>query len=179
MSFPTTPAFVHVGTWNDETRKHPAMKWMEEYTLNFNKRGDWNQEESDWVSPTLSHLYATLQKPYNSTITPLWLKSMITDPLPPAAILGLHAHKARWQIFHRQCHRLRRFQKHVSVLRLRVSRALLTRHLGNERRLGDVWSSTILCQALWQCHCRGKQSPGPNREGLGCQNSQCFSLRVY
>ncbi|KAF9730633.1 hypothetical protein PMIN01_11502 [Paraphaeosphaeria minitans] len=50
MSFPTTPAFVHVGTWDNETRKHPAMKWMEEYTLSFNKRAEWDKEESEWVS---------------------------------------------------------------------------------------------------------------------------------
>ncbi|KAL5393894.1 hypothetical protein PMIN02_005452 [Paraphaeosphaeria minitans] len=51
MSFPTTPAFVHVGTWDNETRKHPAMKWMEEYTLSFNKRAEWDKEESEWLSP--------------------------------------------------------------------------------------------------------------------------------
>src|SRR5271156_5966320 len=27
-SVTTTPAFVHHGTWDDTTRKHPAMKWM-------------------------------------------------------------------------------------------------------------------------------------------------------
>ena len=32
MSFPTQNAFVHTGDWDDETRKHPAMKWMEQYT---------------------------------------------------------------------------------------------------------------------------------------------------
>lgn len=48
MSFPTQPAFIHVGTWDDKTRKHPAMKWMEDYTLNFNARGNWDQKSSDW-----------------------------------------------------------------------------------------------------------------------------------
>lgn len=48
MSFPTKPAFVHVGTWDDETRKHPAMKWMEDYTLNFNARGGWDKKSTDW-----------------------------------------------------------------------------------------------------------------------------------
>lgn len=33
MSFATKPAFVHYGSWDDETRKHPAMKWM--YALPF------------------------------------------------------------------------------------------------------------------------------------------------
>ncbi|KAF3038963.1 hypothetical protein E8E12_001185 [Didymella heteroderae] len=35
MSFQTKPAFVHFGTWDDETRAHPAMKWMEQYTYSF------------------------------------------------------------------------------------------------------------------------------------------------
>ncbi|KAK7184177.1 hypothetical protein DPSP01_001189 [Paraphaeosphaeria sporulosa] len=50
MSFPTTPAFVHAGTWDDETRKHPAMKWMENFTRTFNKREEWDKEESEWLS---------------------------------------------------------------------------------------------------------------------------------
>lgn len=32
MSYPTQQAFIHVGPWDDETRSHPAMKWMEHYT---------------------------------------------------------------------------------------------------------------------------------------------------
>lgn len=64
MSVPTQPAFIHVGTWDDETRKHPAMKWMEEFTLNFNKRGDWGQDESDWLSSD-----TTLVKPDGSSHT--------------------------------------------------------------------------------------------------------------
>jgi hypothetical protein len=32
MSFPTQNAFIHIGDWDDETRKHPATKWMEKYT---------------------------------------------------------------------------------------------------------------------------------------------------
>lgn len=32
MSFQTQQAFIHNGDWNEETRKHPAMKWMERYT---------------------------------------------------------------------------------------------------------------------------------------------------
>lgn len=28
----TVKAYVHFGTWDDTTRAHPAMKWMEEYT---------------------------------------------------------------------------------------------------------------------------------------------------
>ncbi|KAF2629221.1 hypothetical protein BU25DRAFT_409129 [Macroventuria anomochaeta] len=38
MSVPTRPAFVHYGTWDDETRAHPAMKWMEQYTLTYDSK---------------------------------------------------------------------------------------------------------------------------------------------
>ncbi|KAF1925030.1 uncharacterized protein M421DRAFT_8291 [Didymella exigua CBS 183.55] len=38
MSFSTKPAFVHYGTWDDETRSHPAMKWMEHYTNQFDAK---------------------------------------------------------------------------------------------------------------------------------------------
>lgn len=31
-SLPTKEAFIHTGSWDDETRQHPAMKWMEQYT---------------------------------------------------------------------------------------------------------------------------------------------------
>ncbi|KAK1029437.1 hypothetical protein LTR33_017233, partial [Friedmanniomyces endolithicus] len=34
MSYPTQEAFIHTGTWDSTTRKHPAMKWMEDYTNN-------------------------------------------------------------------------------------------------------------------------------------------------
>jgi len=40
------------------------MKWMEEYTLNFNKRGDWSQDECDWFAPDF-----TLVKPDGSSHT--------------------------------------------------------------------------------------------------------------
>ncbi|KAK3677021.1 hypothetical protein LTR78_003226 [Recurvomyces mirabilis] len=32
MSFPSQPAFIYEGGWSDETRKHPASKWLENYT---------------------------------------------------------------------------------------------------------------------------------------------------
>ncbi|EME83855.1 uncharacterized protein MYCFIDRAFT_84160 [Pseudocercospora fijiensis CIRAD86] len=35
MSYPTKPAFVHYGDWDDETRQHEAMKFMEDYTHAF------------------------------------------------------------------------------------------------------------------------------------------------
>jgi hypothetical protein len=34
-SVATKPAFIHHGTWDETTRKHPAMKWMEQETLDF------------------------------------------------------------------------------------------------------------------------------------------------
>ncbi|EXJ68737.1 uncharacterized protein A1O5_08531 [Cladophialophora psammophila CBS 110553] len=54
MSFPTKPAFVYAGNWGDETRKHPAMKWMEDYTRfvddrNFDKPfSEWHTEDSSF-----------------------------------------------------------------------------------------------------------------------------------
>ena len=58
MSVSTRPAFIHWGTWDDETRRHPAMKWMEDYTAFYNARSDWDQDTSDWLSPDF-----TLVKP--------------------------------------------------------------------------------------------------------------------
>lgn len=54
MSFPTQPAFIHSGTWDDVTRRHPAMKWMEDYTLNFNKRGRWEDKRNEWHTEDFS-----------------------------------------------------------------------------------------------------------------------------
>lgn len=33
----TAPVFIHTGTWDDTTRNHPAMKWMEDYCIEFDK----------------------------------------------------------------------------------------------------------------------------------------------
>ncbi len=39
MSYPTQPAYIHTGDWDAETRSHPAMKFMENFTRNaFDKR---------------------------------------------------------------------------------------------------------------------------------------------
>jgi len=56
-SAPTQPAFVHHGTWDNTTRKHPAMKWMEQYTLDFDTNDfspkwyskDWSLHKADGV----------------------------------------------------------------------------------------------------------------------------------
>lgn len=46
MSFPTKPAFVHHGSWDQTTAQHPAMKWMEEYNHDF----DTQSWDSKWYS---------------------------------------------------------------------------------------------------------------------------------
>jgi len=38
MSVPTVPTFIHTGTWDDQTRAHPAMAWMESYTRSVDNR---------------------------------------------------------------------------------------------------------------------------------------------
>jgi len=48
MSFPTQPAFIHSGSWDAESRKHPAMKWMEAYTDAFDSRESWSTPYTDW-----------------------------------------------------------------------------------------------------------------------------------
>jgi len=53
-TFQTQPAFIHTGPWNDGSRKHPAMKWMEEFTIAFNARSGWDQKTSDWNTPDFS-----------------------------------------------------------------------------------------------------------------------------
>jgi hypothetical protein len=53
-SFATQPAFIHFGTWDDQSRKHPAMKWMEDYTIAFNARSNWDQKSSDWHTSDFS-----------------------------------------------------------------------------------------------------------------------------
>jgi hypothetical protein len=47
MSVSTKPAFVHIGNWDEETRKHPAMKWMEAYT-NFVDQRNFDKLYSEW-----------------------------------------------------------------------------------------------------------------------------------
>jgi hypothetical protein len=50
-SFTTKPAFTSSGSdWDDSSRQHPAMKFMEEYTLMFDKRGYNSERYSDWMT---------------------------------------------------------------------------------------------------------------------------------
>lgn len=37
MSSFTKPALIHQGDWDAESDAHPAMKWMHEYTDEFDK----------------------------------------------------------------------------------------------------------------------------------------------
>ena len=48
MSYPTKSVFIHTGSWDDESRSHPAMKWMEDYTTNI-------IDTRAWDTPTNKH----------------------------------------------------------------------------------------------------------------------------
>ncbi|CAO2655021.1 Nn.00g117540.m01.CDS01 [Neocucurbitaria sp. VM-36] len=64
MSFPTQPAYVHYGTWDEKSRQHECMKWMEQYT-NAVDRKAWDTEpSSNWF--TSSH---TLHKTTGETVS--------------------------------------------------------------------------------------------------------------
>ena len=47
---PTNSALVHSGYWDDETRAHPAMKFMEEYTISFVDARNWDGSISEWYT---------------------------------------------------------------------------------------------------------------------------------
>lgn len=53
MSVPTTPAFIHAGTWSSITRAHPAMKRMENYTNEAIDGRAWTTSTpfSEWLHP--------------------------------------------------------------------------------------------------------------------------------
>jgi len=70
MSYPTKPCFVHYGGWDDETRKHPAMKWMEDYTINCIDARAFSLPSSAWHTADY-----TLHKADGTTISggePAW-----------------------------------------------------------------------------------------------------------
>lgn len=55
MSYPTQPVFVHKGSWDDETRLHPVMQWMEDYTHEFDRtRAFATGSPSDWLTSDFS-----------------------------------------------------------------------------------------------------------------------------
>jgi hypothetical protein len=45
-----TSAFVHADDWNDESRKHTAMKWMEDYARMFDRKGYHQEKWTDWLT---------------------------------------------------------------------------------------------------------------------------------
>jgi hypothetical protein len=48
----TTPAFIHYGDWDDITRAHPAMRWMESFTRAWDSR--------EWaIDPSVSSKWFT------------------------------------------------------------------------------------------------------------------------
>lgn len=47
---------VHRGPWDAETRKHPAMKWLEDYTVNCIDSRAFDQPHSVWHSDDFSLL---------------------------------------------------------------------------------------------------------------------------
>ncbi|KAF3037728.1 hypothetical protein E8E11_005283 [Didymella keratinophila] len=61
MSFPTKPAFVHYGTWDDETRAHPAMKWMEQYTNQVDAKAA-DEVKNNWMAQDHFLVRSTGQK---------------------------------------------------------------------------------------------------------------------
>jgi hypothetical protein len=50
MAYPTQPTFIQNGTWDEVTRSHPAMKFMEDYTRNAIDTRAWEKDNSvsDW-----------------------------------------------------------------------------------------------------------------------------------
>ena len=47
-------AYVHFGTWDDTTRGHPTMKWMEHYTRHIIDEARWDEPATNYHvrSPT-------------------------------------------------------------------------------------------------------------------------------
>ena len=63
MSFPTQPAHVHFGDWDEETRKHPAQKWMEHIVHTIFDAHKWSTPYSDIYADDF-----TLLKPDGSEV---------------------------------------------------------------------------------------------------------------
>jgi hypothetical protein len=56
MSYPTQQVFIHKGSWDDESRLHPVMKWMETYTYEFDRTQVFTKGGSpnDWLTSDFS-----------------------------------------------------------------------------------------------------------------------------
>jgi len=48
MSYPTEPVYIHTGGWDDETRSHPALKFMEHFTVDILDGRKWDSEPSSF-----------------------------------------------------------------------------------------------------------------------------------
>ena len=50
MSYPTQPAYIHIGDWDAETASHPAMKFMENFTRQAIDARGWESgtQASEW-----------------------------------------------------------------------------------------------------------------------------------
>lgn len=46
--------FMHTGDWSDETRNHPAIKWIEQYTYAFDENNSQPEPASDWYTDDIS-----------------------------------------------------------------------------------------------------------------------------
>ncbi|OAL54577.1 hypothetical protein IQ07DRAFT_676616 [Pyrenochaeta sp. DS3sAY3a] len=82
MSFSTQPAFIHTGTWDDTTRAHPCMKWMEHYTRAIDAKAWDTQPSTPYL--TASH---TLHKSNGTTVSggPASFASLSTEIYAPFA----------------------------------------------------------------------------------------------
>lgn len=56
MSFKTQPAFFFDGDFGPESRSHPAIKWMEDYTVNTIDAQKWSLPYSDYHTDDFSVL---------------------------------------------------------------------------------------------------------------------------
>lgn len=55
MSYPTQQVFIHKGSWDSETRLHPVMEWMEQYTYEFDRtRAFATGSPGDWLTSDFS-----------------------------------------------------------------------------------------------------------------------------
>jgi len=59
MSFPLTPAFITESAGWDKVRAHPAMQWMEKYTLAFDADQLASSSFSDWHTDDLTYQKGT------------------------------------------------------------------------------------------------------------------------
>lgn len=54
MSYPTQPVWIHNGSFDDESRKLPVMKWMEHYTKEIIDKRAWDTPVSSYHTHAFS-----------------------------------------------------------------------------------------------------------------------------